>query len=445
LVTTASNNFEGGTNGIAVSTSNSGGASGTAFDSMSGTGLVFSSADAFQGSMGAKVAASASGAGVWTVSSTKASAKMYFTPKATATSDTHLMRFVASGTRIVSIHLAAPGTNSGKIYVDDASGATGSAKQFATACANNTTYRLEAYVVAGSSSTNGTIKVGYYLGNSTTPVETVFLNTAANVGTGVTFTQVFMGKYSSTAEEVGFDSFAVDTTLTDFIGVTSGPPPTVSTPANQNVAASTAVTCSVTASSSSSTIASYAWSYVYPTSGGPTLSGTTTNTVSLTSGSAGDLYILQCVVTDANSLSTTVTTEVRVPTSGDATTLPGAASANVGTWANVGGAATPGQAMSDSSDTTYTESAALTSTETSERFRLQPMTARSAFNLTVRLETDTTGTTSPKIRLFEGATQRQQWSQAVTNAWGDYTVSLTSPGAITDWGNLYVEFAATSP
>jgi hypothetical protein len=76
---------------------------------------------------------------------------------------------------------------------------------------------------------------------------------------------------------------------------------------------------------------------------------------------------------------------------------------------------------------------------------LQPMTARSSLNLTVRLETDTSGSTSPKVRLFEGTTQRQQWSQPVTNAWGDYVLSLTSPGAITDWGNLYVEFAATSP
>lgn len=443
-MTTITNNFEGGTNGVAVTTGNSGGASGTAFSSMSGTGLKFSSADAFQGSMGAVVVAGTAGAGVFNFSSTKVSGKMYFTPKATATTDTHLMRIHSGGTRIVSIHLAAPGTNSGKIRIDDGTGTAG-VFTFANACANNTTHRLEAYVVAGSSTTNGTIKVAYYLGNSTTPVETAYVNTAANVGAGLTLDQIYMGKFSNTTEDVGFDSFSYDTALTDFIGVAAGAPPTVSTPANQNVAAAAAVTVAVTASSSSSTIASYAWSYVYPSSGGPTLSGTTTNTVSLTAGSAGDLYQLQCVVTDANSLTTTVTTEVRVPTAGDATTLPGAATANVGTWANVGGGSTPGQAMSDSSDTTYTESAVLTSTETSARYRLQPMTARSALNLTVRLETDTTGTTSPKVRLFEGTTQRQQWSQAVTNAWGDYTLSLTSPGAITDWGNLSIEFAATSP
>jgi len=49
------------------------------------------------------------------------------------------------------------------------------------------------------------------------------------------------------------------------------------------------------------------------------------------------------------------------------------------------------------------------------------------------------------VRLFEGTTQRQQWTQAITTAFNDYALSLTSPGAVTDWGNLYLEAAATSP
>ncbi|WP_442915031.1 PKD domain-containing protein [Leifsonia sp. Leaf336] len=437
------NNFEGGTSGVAITAGNSGGGSGSAFDSVGSTGFKYDSASAFQGSMGAVVAGGVGGYGSWLFSSTKCSAKMYFKPDATATSDTHLMRIHSGGTRVFSVHLVGSGVNSGKLRVDDASG-TGGVNTFATACGNGTYYRLEAYVVAGSTATNGTIKVAYYLGNSTTPLDTVYVNNAANVGTGLTLDQVIEGKYSASAEQIHFDAFAYDTSLSDFIGVSSGPPPTVTISANWNAAPGTYITPSVTASSSSSTIASYAWSYVYPASGGPTLTGATTNTVSLTTGSAGDLYVLQCVVTDANGQSTTATTEVRVPTSGDATVLPGAPTANVGSWANVGGAATPGDAMSDSSDTTFIESAVLTSTETSERFRLQPMTARSTFNLTVRLETDTSGSTSPKVRLFEGTTQRQQWSQAITNSWGDYVLAFT-PSTISDWGNLYVEFAATSP
>jgi hypothetical protein len=73
------------------------------------------------------------------------------------------------------------------------------------------------------------------------------------------------------------------------------------------------------------------------------------------------------------------------------------------------------------------------------------MTARSALSVTVRLAQDTSGATTAKVRLYEGATQRQEWVQAITTAFTDYTFSLTTPSAIGDWGNLYLEAAATSP
>lgn len=443
-MTVVSNNFEGGTDGVAISTANSGGASGTAFDAPYSTGFTYSAADATQGSMGASVAGSgATGGGQWNLASVAhVAAKMKFKAKATPSSDTHLMRLQnASATRLFSIHIT--GTTQ-KIRVDDASGTTG-VFTFANALTAGTYYRLEAYLVCGSTTSNGTIKVGYYLGNSTTPVESVYLNTAANVGTATTFTTLIMGKYSGTAEAYGFDEFAYDVSASDLIGVGSTTPPTVSTPANQNVSAASTVTASVTASSSSGVITGYAWSYVYPASGGPTLTGATTNTVSFTAGSAGALYLLQCVVTDSNSVTTTVTTEVRVPTSGTATTLPGAAAATVGTWSNVGGGATAGDALADGSDTTYVESAALSATETSIRDRVQPITARSSLNLTIREQQDTGGTTTSKVRLYEGATLRQTWTLTITTAWADYPLTLTTPAAITDWGNLYLEFAATSP
>lgn len=440
-MTVVSNNFEGGSNGIAVTTGNSGGSSGTAFDAVFGTGLTYSSADATQGVMGASVAAGAIGAGQWNLSSVAhVAAKLKFTPKALATADTHLIRIHNGATRVFTVHINA----AGKLRVDDATGTSG-VFTFSNVLGVGTTYRLEAYVVAGSTTSNGTIKVAYYLGSSTTPVESAYVNTSANTGgSGTVFTLLYLGKYTTSPEAYGFDEFAYDTAATDFIGITTTPP-TVSTPANQNVAATGAVSVSVTASSSSATIASYAWSFTYPTSGAPTLTGASTANASFTAGAVGNLYVLQCVVTDSNAVSTTVTTEVRVPTSGDATVLSGAASASVGSWSNVGGASTPADAVADTSDTTYVESATLGTTEFSDRFRLAPMTARSALNLTVRLAQDTSGSTTVKVRLFEGSTQRQQWTQAITTSFADYALSLTSPGAVTDWGNLYLEAAATSP
>ncbi len=444
------NSAEGGTDGVAVSVANSGGASGDAFSNVFGTGFTYSAADAMKGTMGWKVAANAFGAGEYDLPNvTQLAFQIRIKQKALATSDCHFIRVANSGTRIFSLHIVAPGTQASRVRIDDATGTAG-VYTFPTTPAhdNSQYYRIEGFIVLGSATNNGRIKVGIFAGESTTPFDTIYDVSNANLGAGLTANQLYGGKYSQTAEEYAFDGFYYDTAATDFIGIAAGPPPTVSTPAIQNVAAGAAVSVGVTASSSSSTIASYAWSYVYPTSGGPALSNANTNTVSFTAGTAGNLYMLQCVVTDGNGLTTTVQTEVRVPTSGDASLLAGGSVANVGTWSNVGGAATPGQAVSDSNDGTYIESAVLTATETSVRYRVVPMTARSTFVCTVRLETDTTGSVTPKIRVFEGNTQRQAFvslSPAVNSSWQDYVVSLTTPSAITDWGNIYLEFAGTSP
>lgn len=435
------NNFEGGTDGVAITAANSGGASGTPFNAIWGTGFNYSASDATQGVMGAGVAGSAYGAGQWSLATpTQIAIQMYFKPKAIPTSgDCYLMRLHKSGTRLFDVHVQG----TGHLRIFDASGAT--VWTATNALVANTYYRLEAFVVAGATSSTGTIKVGYYLGNSTTPVETVYLNTAANVGTATNFDILLVGKYNNAPEAYGFDKFSYDPAATDFIGVSTNAPPTVSTPANQNVSAGASVSESVTASSTSGTISSYAWSFTYPTSGAPTLTGASTANASFTAGAAGSLYVLQCVVTDSNALTTTVTTEVRVPTSGDATILSGAAAVTVGSWSNVGGAATGGDALADSSDTTYLESSSLSATSQSIRHRLAPMAARSALNLTVRLAQDTTGADTVTIRLYEGTTLRQSWTPTITTSFTDYVLSLTTPGAITDWGNLYLEAAATSP
>jgi hypothetical protein len=436
------NNFEGGTDGVAVSVANSGGASGTPFSAIFGTGLTFEDTAAFQGSMGARVVGSAFGAGQITVSTTTLAAKMYFrTPTSPAIStDMYLIRMHNGATRLASVHM----NTAGKLRVADASGTSGIFTT-TTVLAANTWYRIELYAVAGATTTTGTIRFAFYLGNSSTPVETQYNNTAANVGTAVAFTTLYMGKYSAGTEQYDFDAFSWDSAATGLIGVAAGSAPTVSQPANQNVAAAAAVSVAVTASSGSGTITSYAWSYVYPTSGGPTLSGTTTNTVSFTAGSAGALYILQCVVTDSNGLTTTITAEVRVPSSGDVTALPGPSSASAGTWSNVGGAASSGAALGDTSDTTYVESATLNATPATIRFRLQPMTARSAFTVNARLAQDVSGAATAKVRLYEGATLRQEWTQAITTSFADYPLVVTTPANITDWGSLYLEFVGTAP
>lgn len=439
------NNFEGGTNGVGLTTgppNNTGGASGTQFDTIFGVGALFSNSSPFQGAMCMRVAAGAFGAAGWTISSTKVSFQMWWTPEAVATADTHLIRVHNSGgTRLASVHL----NSLGFLRVDDATGTAG-INTFTTKPTAGTTYRIEVLFVAGTTTSNGRIKVAFYVGNSLTPVDTVYDNAAANVGTAQTFTQIVGGKYTTSPEAHRFDKMGFDTTLTDFIGLPAASPPTVSTPAVQNVSAGAAVSVGVTASSSTGTITGYAWSYLYPSSGGPTLTNPTTATVSFTAGAVGKLYQLQCIVTDSNGLTTTVTTEVRVPSAGDITTLPGAPLVTVGAaWSNVGGASTVGDALADGLDTTYAESPNMSATEVSLRQRLAPSTARSVAQFTVQLFEDTVGASTIRVRLYEGATLRQTWTQAVTGVLLPYPFDVTTPAAISDWGNLALEFAGTAP
>lgn len=220
-------------------------------------------------------------------------------------------------------------------------------------------------------------------------------------------------------------------------------PPEITVSPTQNVTAGSTVSLTAEASDPDGTVASYAWSFDYPTSGAPTISGATTASASFTAGSAPQLYVVRCTVTDNSGDSSFATTEVRVPASGGAAARPlpqnGTA---VGTWTNVGGAATRGAALADESDSTYVQSDDLSSTETRLRVRVAPSGNRSSSTVSWRLATDA-GTATVKVRLFEGNVQRQEWTQAITASPTAYNFSVTSPGTITDWGNLYLEIAGS--
>lgn len=230
-------------------------------------------------------------------------------------------------------------------------------------------------------------------------------------------------------------------------GMASNVAPTVDAGANQNVSAASTVNLSATASDSDGSIAAYAWSFTYPTSGAPTLTGGTTATPSFTSGSAGSLYILTCQVTDDGGATTSDTVEIRVPVSGatDSRPLVGNGS-GTGTWTIGGGSATDGAALADASDATYVESPTITGSAVTRRVRWTPSNARSAAVIKNRLWTDT-GTAQCVVRLFEGATQRQAWSAVtLTTTPTEYTSTLDAGtiSAISDWGNLFVEVSVTT-
>jgi hypothetical protein len=218
---------------------------------------------------------------------------------------------------------------------------------------------------------------------------------------------------------------------------------------NQNVASGATVNLTATGSDTDGSIASYAWSYDYPASGGPTLTGGTTASPSFTAGSAGSLYILRCTVTDDGGATGFATVEVRVPLAAGTSARPlPMDGTGTGTWVNTGGAATEGAALADESDTTYVVSPAVSATAVTRRWRIAPTNVFSGATFVVRAGTDITATTATAVlKVYEGSTLRQTGTSA-TAAFtaADLTLTLTSGtvAAITDPGNVYLQIDATS-
>lgn len=291
--------------------------------------------------------------------------------------------------------------------------------------------------------TAGVVSVAVYNNDSTTADDTASSSTA-DLGTALA-TTVDIGSpaLSSSTWEHWFDSFQMNDGATAFIGpyVASNAAPTVTLTGNQNVAVSASVTATATASDTDGSIASYAWTYDYPASGGPTLSGASTATVGFAAGAEGSLYILRCTVTDDDGATAFATTEVRVPKAGDFGVLPMDGVA-VGAWTRTGGT-TDGGALNDASDATYTESPDYSGTAATEEYRIEPLAARSALQFVVRTQVTSLGGTT-LVQLMEGATQRQQWTLSQSTAAADQTLTVTSPGAISDFGNLRLRFSAAT-
>ncbi|MFT4282372.1 hypothetical protein [Microbacterium sp.] len=215
------NTHDGGTADTAITVANSGGASGTAFSAIGGTGSpTYKAAAAMHGALGWQTGATAA-AEYFTSDVTAAAgvaARVYFRLDALPGTDFHLLRFMNGSTRLVSWHVNA----ANKLRLSDASGTSG-VWTAANALLANTWYRLELYAKPGTTSSNGVIKGAYYLGDSTTPVETIYSSTTANVGTSTTIDKIQRGKITATATAAKFDSHAWDDNASDLIGPFSNP------------------------------------------------------------------------------------------------------------------------------------------------------------------------------------------------------------------------------
>lgn len=442
--------FEAGTNGAAIGTSDAS----PAFSQASAT---YSNAHPAHGSLGMKLTAAGANRRVaWASSSaTKILARNYVWIGSLPGVDTELIRLAT----------LAAGVGA-RIYINSAGkfrmGSQGNTNEWTgtTNCPTSSLVRVEIYGDAGTSATTGQLRSAWYLGDSTSSSEDSTLLTGKNVtSTDAAFGDIWFGINGAPAVDTYFDDIGVKTGVDAVWGAwpVTNVAPTVSLTGNQNLAASASFTINVTASDSDGTISTYA-ATVDSTKSSTTQSLTGASTATITGtgpGSLGHVVTVSETVTDNGGATATATTELRTPITGSTTGVPLALAANafapagpVGTWTRQGSGTSDGGSIAVSDDTKYMESAAVSATEQSVRFRLQPSALRSSSNLVLRLGTDGsgTGTANATIRLYEGTTLRQTWTQAITATATDYTFTLSSGtlSAISDWGNLSFEYAVTS-
>lgn len=223
------NTAEGGTNGVVASTANTGGASGTIFDQVTGA-VTFASSAALHGTLG-YTASTATQYTRWSTTDTTVLIRGYFRYPDITAGGAPIRIGLASGN--VRLDLMT-GANEGRVQLYSGSGlATSPAGPL---LAPNVIYRFELYAKAGEGT--GELRGAVYEGDSTTPWWDSGALTGRTVANPATF---FFGKYDAAATVVHWDSVGAKTGVDAVWGAwpdvppVAGPTITVSRPADNLV------------------------------------------------------------------------------------------------------------------------------------------------------------------------------------------------------------------
>jgi len=180
------------------------------------TGLTAYAASAFHGARGVRSAGSGTeGRARFAPTGTSVGVREYFrfagaTPGVIAA----LMWFHAAGTvRVGSVEIQSDS----RIRFSDASGLAPAKWTSTTTIAADTWYRLEVTLTCGATTSTGSVKLGLYLGDSTTALET-YTATDLNTGAGLNLLYAYVGKFGTAAATPDFDSMGYVEPATDLIG-----------------------------------------------------------------------------------------------------------------------------------------------------------------------------------------------------------------------------------
>jgi len=437
------NSGEGGTDGVVASTANTGGLSGDVFNQVT-SGMTFSAARAFKGSLGYQGAKSATQYCAWNVTDTIAIQRSYVTPEVIADGQTLMRMSLATSTNSLLL------LNSGRVQLFKGVG-LGTAP-VGTEMVVGTVYRVE----LGTDVTNNLSRGAFYLGDSTTPIwDSGWITPAAAIAA------LSMAQYGNAGSTAGgnFDAAGlktgVDAVWAPWPAVNM--PPTLSLAVgNPNPGPSAAAGLTITTTDPEGGAVTVLTTVMrYRPDADPASVAVTNSTATnptWTTHSAASLDIATVTATDNSSGVTTATAEVYVSlTNGTpVTALRKNAENKVGTWTEVGSATTDGGALikPSTNDSNYLESGMLTGTEQWIEIRATPIGALASGQMNpIRLGTDGgVGTVTAHVQLMEGAVSRQSFTQLIPANPGNYTFVLdpATVSAITNSRNLRWRIGGTA-
>jgi len=313
-------NSEGNANGVTVTATNSDtDSSNTAFSNVN-AGLTYSTTRAAHGTVSMSVPESVTYNGPnWDLNTADRTfaGRFYFYATGASTSDFALVQINVAGSSSVRVLFQG----SGRLRLTTRGGTQ--------RWTGTNTYPLNQWVRVefegniGTTATNGQVRMLYYLGDSTTPVDQSAWITGIDLG-GASggLEDIYVYKFGSgNIDGLLWEDDIEFRTGSSYTGLI-GPVPSTTAPvanAGRYVIVAPGAQFTLDGTGSTGTITGRSWTALWPQSGAPTLTGSTGSTPSGTANIEGSVYVYQLTVSNSGG-SSSDTTNVMVTTASSGST-----------------------------------------------------------------------------------------------------------------------------